>query len=113
MNYINLANNNSSIKPEDLRKILKDEIATFKNDVLNDISTKENKKSNSDEDYSKWGPTELVKLNKIKLATAKNMSNSWSNIPQVTQFENADITNLYRIYKKLNYQIRIQKLKFL
>ena len=107
LNYINLANNNSSIKPEDLKKIIKNEIATFKND----ISTKENKKSNSDEDYSKWGPTETVKLNKIKLATAKNMSNSWSNIPQVTQFENADITNLYRIYKKIKFLNKDSKIK--
>ena len=111
LNYINLANNNSSIKPEDLKKIIRDEIATFKNDILNDISTKENKKSNSDEDYSKWGPTETVKLNKIKLATAKNMSNSWSNIPQVTQFENADITNLYRIYKKIKLSNKDSKIK--
>ena len=107
LNYINLANNNSSIKPEDLKKIIKDEIATFKND----ISTKEHKESNSDEDYSKWGPTETVKLNKIKLATAKNMSNSWSNIPQVTQFENADITNLYRIYKKIKLSNKDSKIK--
>ena len=111
LTYINLANNNSSIKPEDLRKILKDEIATFKNDILNDISKKENKKLNSHEDYSKWGPTESIKLNKIKLATAKNMSNSWSNIPQVTQFENADITNLYKMYKKIKLSNKDSKIK--
>ena len=111
LTYINLANNNSSIKSEDLRKILKDEIATFKNDILNDISTKENKKINSHEDYSKWGPTESIKLNKIKLATAKNMSNSWSNIPQVTQFENADITNLYKMYKKIKLSNKDSNIK--
>ena len=111
LTHISLANNNTSIKPEDLRKILKDEIATFKNDILNDISTKENKKSNSDEDYSKWGLTESIKLNKIKLATAKNMSNSWSNIPQVTQFDNADITNLFRIYKKIKLSNKDSKIK--
>ena len=111
LNYINLVNNNSSIKAEDLRKILKDEIKTFKNDILNDISKKENKKSNSHEDYSKWGLTESIKLNKIKLATAKNMSNSWSNIPQVTQFDNADITNLYRMYKKIKLSNKDSKIK--
>ena len=111
LNYINLVNNNSSIRPEDLRKILKDEIATFKNDILNDISKKENKKSNSNEDYSKWGLTESIKLNKIKLATAKNMTNSWSNIPQVTQFENADITNLYKMYKKIKLSNKDSKIK--
>ena len=111
LNYINLVNNNSSIKAEDLRKILKDEIKIFKNDILNDISKKENKKSNSHEDYSKWGLTESIKLNKIKLATAKNMSNSWSNIPQVTQFDNADITNLYRMYKKIKLSNKDSKIK--
>ena len=111
LNYINLANNNSSIKTEELRKILKDEIAIFKNDILNDISTKGNKKLNPVEDYSKWGPTESIKLNKIKLATAKNMSNSWSNIPQVTQFDNADITNLFRIYKKIKLSNKDSKIK--
>lgn len=111
LNYINLVNNNSSIKTEDLRKILKDEIKIFKNDILNDISKKENKKSNSHEDYSKWGLTESIKLNKIKLATAKNMSNSWSNIPQVTQFDNADITNLYRMYKKIKLSNKDSKIK--
>ena len=109
--YVNLTNNNSSIKPDELKKILKDEIAIFKNDILNDISTKGNKKLNPIEDYSKWGPTESIKLNKIKLATAKNMSNSWSNIPQVTQFDNADITNLFRIYKKIKLSNKDSKIK--
>ena len=109
--YINLTNNNSSIKPDDLKKILKDEIAIFKNDILNDISKKGNRKLNPVEDYSKWGPTESIKLNKIKLATAKNMSNSWSNIPQVTQFDNADITNLFRIYKKIKLSNKDSKIK--
>tara|TARA_Y100001978_G_scaffold199627_1_gene214311 strand:- start:1687 stop:3063 length:1377 start_codon:yes stop_codon:yes gene_type:complete len=109
--YVNLTNNNSSIKPEDLKKILKDEIEIFKNDIVNDISTKGNKKLNPVEDYSKWGPTETIKLNKIKLATAKNMSNSWSNIPQVTQFDNADITNLFRIYKKIKLSNKDSKIK--
>ena len=109
--YVNLTNNNSSIKPDDLKKILKDEIAIFKNDILNDISKKGNRKLNSIEDYSKWGPTESIKLNKIKLATAKNMNNSWSNIPQVTQFDNADITNLFRIYKKIKLSNKDSKIK--
>ena len=113
LSYVNqhLTNNSSSIKQEDLRKILKDEILTFKNDILNDISKKENKKSSSHEDYSKWGLTESVKLNKIKIATAKNMSNSWSNIPQVTQFEDADITNLYKMYKKIKLSNKDSKIK--
>ena len=99
-NYVNrhLSDDSSAINADDLRKILKDEISTIKKDIINDMSTS----TIADEvDYSKWGLTEIKTLNKIKLATAKNMTKSWSSIPQVTQFDNADITNLYQSYKKL------------
>ena len=48
----------------------------------------------SSEDFSRFGPIEHVPLNKIKQVTAKNMVQSWSTIPQVTQFDEADITDL-------------------
>lgn len=48
----------------------------------------------SSEDFSRFGPIETVPLNKIKMVTAKNMVQSWSTIPQVTQFDQADITEL-------------------
>ena len=104
LGYVNqhLTDESSSINTEDLRKILKDEISSIKEDIISDISNLNIPTSTSKEvDYSKWGLTELRKLNKIKIATAKNMSNSWSNIPQVTQFDNADITKLYKSYKKI------------
>lgn len=53
----------------------------------------------SDEDFSKFGSIENVPLNKIKQVTAKNMVKSWSTIPQVTQFDEADITELEQ-YRK-------------
>ncbi len=48
----------------------------------------------SQEDFSRFGAIESIALNKIKQATAKNMAMSWSTIPQVTQFDEADITDL-------------------
>ena len=103
LNYVNhhLADDSSSINADDLRKILKDEISTIKDNIISDISNLNKSKVLDDIDYSKWGVTETKKLNKIKLATAKNMSSAWSNIPQVTQFDNADITSLYKSYKKI------------
>jgi pyruvate dehydrogenase E2 component (dihydrolipoamide acetyltransferase) len=41
-------------------------------------------------------------LNKIKLATAKNMTAAWLNVPQVTQFDQADITELEVFRKQIN-----------
>lgn len=45
-------------------------------------------------DHSKWGETEEVSLSKVRQLTARNLSRSWPQIPQVTQFDEADITEL-------------------
>jgi pyruvate dehydrogenase E2 component (dihydrolipoamide acetyltransferase) len=45
-------------------------------------------------DFSKFGEVEKVKLSKIGKLTAANMSRCWLNIPHVTQFDDADITEL-------------------
>jgi len=113
LNYVNqhLSDDSSSIKADDLRKILKDEISTIKENIISDISNLNKSKALDDVDYSKWGFTEIKKLNKIKLATAKNMSSAWANIPQVTQFDNADITSLYKSYKKIKLMNRDKGIK--
>jgi pyruvate dehydrogenase E2 component (dihydrolipoamide acetyltransferase) len=53
-------------------------------------------------DFSKFGETEVVSLNKIKLATAKNLTAAWLNAPQVTQFDQADISELEAFRKQVN-----------
>lgn len=53
-------------------------------------------------DFSKFGEIETEELNKIKLATAKNMTTAWLNVPQVTQFDQADITELETFRKQIN-----------
>ena len=53
-------------------------------------------------DFSKFGEIETLALNKIKLATAKNMTAAWLNVPQVTQFDQADITELEAFRKQVN-----------
>ncbi|MGH1471440.1 MAG: dihydrolipoyllysine-residue acetyltransferase [Cellvibrionaceae bacterium] len=45
-------------------------------------------------DFAKFGEVKKVKLTKIKRATAANMHRSWLNVPHVTQFDDADITDL-------------------
>lgn len=45
-------------------------------------------------DFSKFGEIELQKMSKIKKLTAVNMSRNWLNVPHVTQFDDADITEL-------------------
>lgn len=45
-------------------------------------------------DFAKYGPIQTVELNKIKRATAANMTRNWITIPHVTQFGDANITGL-------------------
>ena len=45
-------------------------------------------------DFSQFGEIELEKMSKIHKITRDNMSRCWLNIPHVTQFDKADITEL-------------------
>jgi pyruvate dehydrogenase E2 component (dihydrolipoamide acetyltransferase) len=45
-------------------------------------------------DFSKFGDVEIKPLSKIAKVTAANMQRSWLNVPHVTQFDDADITEL-------------------
>ncbi len=45
-------------------------------------------------DFSKFGPIEIRPLNKIKRLAGQNLHRSWINVPLVTQFDEADITEL-------------------
>jgi len=60
-------------------------------------------------DFSKFGEIESSPLNKIKLATAKNMTAAWLNVPQVTQFDQADITDLEVFRKQVNSTPNIEQ----
>ena len=51
-------------------------------------------------DFSKFGEVEIEPLNKIRRSTAANVHRSWVSIPHVTQFDEADITDLEEFRKK-------------
>jgi len=53
-------------------------------------------------DFSQWGKIEAQKLTKIKGVTARRMQHSWQTIPHVTQFDEADITDIRAHRQKLN-----------
>ena len=45
-------------------------------------------------DFTKFGPTELLPLSRIKKISGPNLHRNWVQIPHVTQFDDADITDL-------------------
>ncbi len=53
-------------------------------------------------DFSKFGPTELLPLSRIKKISGPNLHRNWVMIPHVTQFEDADITELEAFRQESN-----------
>lgn len=47
-----------------------------------------------DIDFSKFGEIEEVEMSKLHRVTALNMTRNWLNVPHVTQFDEADVTEL-------------------
>ena len=45
-------------------------------------------------DFSRWGQIERKPMSNIREKTAERMAIAWSNVPQVTQYDKADITKL-------------------
>ena len=51
-------------------------------------------------DFSKFGETETVELGRIKKISGAHLHRAWLNIPHVTQFDEADITELEEFRKE-------------
>ncbi len=45
-------------------------------------------------DWSQFGEVDIQPMSKINKVTADNMSRNWLHVPHVTQFDNADVTDL-------------------
>ncbi len=66
-------------------------------------------------DFAKFGPTEIEPLNTIRKLSGANLHRSWVSVPHVTQFDEADITELegFRQAQKTEAERRGIKLTFL
>jgi pyruvate dehydrogenase E2 component (dihydrolipoamide acetyltransferase) len=69
-------------------------------------------------DFSKFGETETRSLSRIKKLSGANLARNWAMIPHVTQFEDADITDLEALRVALNKEnekagIKVTLLAFL
>ncbi|WP_024869953.1 dihydrolipoyllysine-residue acetyltransferase [Pseudoxanthomonas suwonensis] len=53
-------------------------------------------------DFGKFGETEVQPLSRIKKISGANLARNWAMIPHVTQFDQADITELEELRVQLN-----------
>jgi len=51
-------------------------------------------------DFNKWGATHREPMSNVRRATAQKLARDWSTGPQVTQFDEADVTQLEVLRKK-------------
>ena len=59
-------------------------------------------------DFSQWGEVEYSPLRSVRRATAKRMATSWSEVPQVTHEDVADITDLEKLRRENKAEIEKQ-----
>ncbi len=61
--------------------------------------------------FAKFGPIELKSLSRIKQISGANLHRNWVMIPHVTQFDEADITNLEALRKETNESVKKDNVK--
>ena len=62
-------------------------------------------------DFAKFGAIETKPLSRIKKISGANLHRNWVTIPHITQFDEADITEMEVFRKELNTEYAKQKIK--
>ena len=91
-------------------RITKEDLHSFIRDKMEGAGEAPHPRA-SEIDFSQWGKIATQKLTKIKGITARRMQQSWQTIPHVTQFDEADITDLHAHRQKLNKNANTKKQK--
>ena len=74
-----------------LGRVIEKDIKKF---VSLKINKKESIKIHNEYEHSEFGEIEIKEIPRIKRIAAPHLSNSWKNIPHVTNHDEADITEL-------------------
>lgn len=87
-------------------RILKEDIQRFVKLRLSQAGSNTNLPQNPAVDFSKYGTIEKKELSKIKKISGKNLHRNWLLVPHVTQFAEADITELeaFRVQQKIKLE---------
>jgi len=92
-------------------RITKEDLHLYIKSRINKTTQPEIKTPKKKIDFSIWGPIEEKPLTKIQKITGERLQAAWSEIPQVTQFNTADITDLNSFRKKLKEENTENKTK--
>jgi pyruvate dehydrogenase E2 component (dihydrolipoamide acetyltransferase) len=53
-------------------------------------------------DFAKWGQIERKPMSSVRRATAEHLAQAWHNVPQVTQFDSTDVTELESLRSRVS-----------
>ncbi|MGH9471027.1 MAG: 2-oxo acid dehydrogenase subunit E2 [Terriglobia bacterium] len=56
-------------------------------------------------DFSRWGEVEHKAMSQVRRKTAEHMAQAWANVPQVTQYDKADTTQLEEIRRQFGDRV--------
>jgi pyruvate dehydrogenase E2 component (dihydrolipoamide acetyltransferase) len=62
-------------------------------------------------DFAKFGPVDLQPLSRIKKISGANLARNWAMIPHVTQFDEADITEMEAFRKSMGEELKADGVK--
>ena len=78
-------------------RVIENDIKLFvasKSNNLNNNENKNNEKIRQEYQHSEFGEVEIKEIPRVKKLSSKYLMNSWTNIPHVTNHDEADITEL-------------------
>jgi pyruvate dehydrogenase E2 component (dihydrolipoamide acetyltransferase) len=62
-------------------------------------------------DFGQWGEVVRERLSSVRRATAAGMATAWAQVPHVTQFDHADVTQLDAMRRKFNQRPEVAERK--
>ena len=84
----------------DVRKYIQRLIATAAKAKHGGIGATATKPAGESIDFSKWGPVSRKAITPLRQVIMRRMAESWNAVPRVTQFDEADFTQLNALRKK-------------
>jgi pyruvate dehydrogenase E2 component (dihydrolipoamide acetyltransferase) len=100
-------------------RIMKDDVTAFVKDVMQSKGRIATTASGNalgvapmpEIDFSQWGDIETVPLTKINKLTGQVMHRNWVTVPHVTQFDDADITEMEAFRKQMGDELKNDGIK--
>ncbi len=83
------------------KRILRDDIKSYTKQVMSKGGGGLSVSAMPDIDFSQWGDTSIQPLSKINKLTGEFLHRNWVTVPHVTQFDEADITDLETFRKSM------------